>query len=177
MFPTRISTRRFFAAAAAASCVLVGIAEVSSASGMPGLTIFSGVRSENQLPWRQDFGGNSGGWDRYRLRIPSKKMDLAVSQFVIDYPDYFDGKFDPEKIEVRVKGKALPLDEVNWDQENHFISIYMAEPVPAGSRVEIVLSNVKNPMFGGTFYFNCEVLSPGDVPLRRYKGTWIVDVG
>jgi len=56
----------------------------------------------------------------------------------------------------------MPLQEVKWDKENHLIEIYPQEPVPANSRVELVFSNVKNPNFGGTYYFNC--LSP-DVPL------------
>ncbi|MFM6244668.1 MAG: DUF2808 domain-containing protein, partial [Dolichospermum sp.] len=40
----------------------------------------------------------------------------------------------------------------------------------------LVLSNVQNPSFGGVYYFNCRVLSPGDVPLLRYIGTWIISI-
>jgi hypothetical protein len=101
---------------------------------------------------------------------------LAVSQFAISYPDYYKGKFDKDEIEVRIKDKKVPLQEVVWDKENHLVEIYPQEPVPAGSRVELVFSNVKNPASGGTFYFNCQVLSPGDVPLLRYVGTWIVNI-
>jgi Protein of unknown function (DUF2808) len=67
----------------------------------PGLTIFSGVAGDKQLNYRMDFGGNPNAWDRYRLYIPKKKMKLAVAQFVIDYPNYFDGKFDPKSIEQK----------------------------------------------------------------------------
>jgi len=69
----------------------------------------------------------------------------------------------------------MPLQEVVWDKENRLVEIYPQEPVPAGSKVELVFSNVKNPSFGGTYYFNCH-LSPGDVPLRRYLGTWILSI-
>ncbi|MHC5728221.1 MAG: DUF2808 domain-containing protein, partial [Nostoc sp.] len=81
-----------------------------------------------------------------------------------------------KEIEVRVRGKAVPLSEVKWDKEAKLINIYPQEPVPAGSPVELVLSNVQNPAFGGVYYFNCQVLSPGDVPLLRYMGTWILSI-
>ncbi len=168
--------RRLLSGIAVTSCLLAGFPAITWAQGLPGLTIFSGVKSENQLPFRLDFGGQTNGWDRYRLRIPHKKMNLAASYFVVSYPNYFKGTFDPKKIEVRVRDKKVPLSEVKWDKENHVIEIYPEQPVPAGSSVELVLSNVKNPSFGGTFYFNASVQSPGEVPLSRYIGTWIINV-
>lgn len=169
--------RRVLSAIAVTSCLIIGFPIVISAQSLPGFTIFSGIKRENQLPFRLDFGGQSNAWDRYRLRIPSKKLNLAVSQFSISYPDYYKGKFDTDKIEVRIKDKPVPLQEVVWDKENRLVEIYPQEPVPAGSKVELVFSNVKNPTFGGTYYFNCQILSPGDVPLRRYVGTWILSIG
>ncbi len=177
MFPKKSSMRRVLSAIAVTSFLLTGLPIASLAQSLPGFTIFSGVKRENQLPFRLDFGGQSNGWDRYRLRIPSKKLNLAVSQFSISYPDYYKGKFDADKIEVRIKDKKVPLQEVVWDKENRLVEIYPQEPVPAGSKVELVFSNVKNPTFGGTYYFNCQILSPGDVPLRRYVGTWILSIG
>jgi hypothetical protein len=177
MFPKKSSMRRVISAIAVTSFLLTGLPIVSLAQSLPGFTIFSGVKRENQLPFRLDFGGQSNGWDRYRLRIPAKKLNLAVSQFSISYPDYYKGKFDADKIEVRIKDKKVPLQEVVWDKENRLVEIYPQEPVPAGSKVELVFSNVKNPTFGGTYYFNCQILSPGDVPLRRYVGTWILSIG
>ncbi|MDF5711790.1 MAG: DUF2808 domain-containing protein [Nostoc sp. S4] len=168
--------RRLLSALAVTSCLLTGFPALTWAQGLPGFTLFSGVKSEDQLPFRLDFGGQANGWDRYILRIPTKKMKLAVAQFAITYPDYYKGTFDSKKIEVRVKGKAVKLSEVKWDKEGRLINIFPEEPVPAGSKVELVLSNVKNPSFGGTYYFSCQVLSPGDVPLLRYVGTWILSI-
>ena len=168
--------RRVISALAVTSCLLTGLPALTLAQGLPGFTIFSGVKSENQLPFRLDFGGQSNGWDRYRLRIPAKKLKLAVAQFSITYPDYYKGDFDTDSIEVRLKNKKVPLQQVKWDKENHVVEIYPEEPVPANSRVELVFSNVKNPNFGGTYYFNCQILTPGDVPLLRYVGTWIVNI-
>lgn len=168
--------RRVLSALAVTSCLLTGLPIITSAQSLPGLTLFSGVKSENQLPFRLDFQGQANQWDRYRLRIPAKKMKLAVAQFAVTYPDYYKGKFDTDKIEVRIKKKKVPIEEVVWDKENRLIEIYPKEPVPAGSQVELVFSNVKNPDFGGIYYFNCQILSPGDVPLLRYVGTWILTI-
>jgi hypothetical protein len=103
-------------------------------------------------------------------------MKLAVAQFAITYPNYYEGTFDPKDVEVKVKGKKIPLSEVKWDKEGRVIQIFPQEPVPAGDRVELILSNVQNPSFGGVYYFNCQVLSPGDIPLLRYLGTWIISI-
>ncbi len=176
MFAKKKSMRRFLSALAVTSCIIAGFPALISAQSLPGFTIFSGVKRENQLPFRLDFGGQAGGWDRYRLRIPPKQLKLAVAQFSVSYPDYYKGTFDTKKVEIRIKGKAVPLKEVVWNKENRALEIYPQEPVPAGSKVELVLSNVKNPGFGGTYYFNCQILSPGDVPLLRYVGTWILSI-
>ncbi|QSJ16243.1 DUF2808 domain-containing protein [Nostoc sp. UHCC 0702] len=168
--------RRLLSAVAVTSCLLAGFPVMTWAQSLPGLTLFSGVKSENQLPFRLDFGGQTNNRDRYILRIPEKKMKLAVAQFAITYPNYYKGRFDPKKVEVRVKNKKVALSEVKWDKEGRVLEIFPQEPVPAGNKVELVLSNVQNPAFGGTFYFNCQVLSPGDVPLLRYLGTWIISV-
>jgi DNA-directed RNA polymerase subunit L len=103
-------------------------------------------------------------------------MELGVAQFAISYPDYFDGKFNPNKIEVRVKNKSVKLSEVKWDKENHIIQIYLEEPISAGNKVELVFNDVKNPAFGGIYYFNCQILTPGDIPLPRYLGTWELSI-
>jgi Protein of unknown function (DUF2808) len=170
------SLRRLFSALAVTACIVTGLPSVTLADSLPGFTLFGGPNRESQLPFRLDFGGRPNGWDRYRLRIPAKKMKLAVAQFSISYPDYFEGEFDKNDVEVRVRGRSVPLDEVNWDRENRVIQIFPREPVPAGNQVELVLSNVKNPTFGGMFYFNCQIQTPGDVPLLRYIGTWLVSI-
>lgn len=176
MLSTKSSTRRLLTALAATGCLLAGFSTLTQAQNLPGLTIFSGVERQNQLSYFLDFGGQSDNWDRYRLKIPGKKMELGAAQFIVSYPDYYKGKFDTKSMEVRVKGKKFPIREVNWDKENHKVMIYMEEPVPAGNNVELVFSNVKNPPFGGVYYFNAAILTPGDVPLPRYLGTWILSI-
>ena len=175
-FKRRLPLLRLLSAFVVGSGLLVGLPAITWADPNPGLTLFSGVKGDNQLSYRLDFGGQPNGWDRYRLRISRKKMKIAVAQFVINYPEYFKGSFDPKKIELHVKDKKVPLSDVKWDKENHVIEIFPQEAVPAGSNVELVLSDVKNPTFGGVYYFNCSVQSPGDVPLSRYIGTWIISI-
>ncbi len=177
MFSKNSVLGRLFGAVAVTGCLLTGFSTPSWAQNTPGFQLWGGVARENLLNYYLDFGGRPDGWDRYRLRIPGKKLDLGVSQIAISYPDYFDGKFDTKKIEVRVKGKSVPLSEVNWDEENHVIQIALQDPIPEGNSIEVVFSNVKNPAFGGMYYFNAQVLSPGDVPLPRYVGTWVVSIG
>jgi len=168
--------KRLLPALALSSCLLTGISTTTLAQSLPGLTLFSGVKSENQLSFFLDFGGQTNSTDRYRLRLPDNKMKLPVSQFNITYPEHYKGSFDTKEIEVRVKGKSVDIKEVKWDKETRVIEIVTQEPVPARSKVELILSNVQNPSFGGMFYFNCQVLSPGGVQIPRYVGTWIISI-
>ncbi len=168
--------KRLLSTLAVSGLLFTSLPAITFASGLPGLTLFSGVERKNQLPYRLDFGGDRNSTDRYRLRIPAKKMKLAVAQFAITYPNYYDGEFDEKSIEIRVKGKSLPLSEVKWNKEERRIEIFPEEPVPAGSKVELVLSNVENPPFGGMFYFRCLIRTPGDVPLLRPLGVWLIGI-
>lgn len=176
MFYRKLSTS-LLSALTIAAVTLPGVWVSTHAQGLPGLTIFSGVDRADQLAYRLDFFGRPGGRDRYRLRIPNSKMQVAASEFFVDYPDTFDGKFNPDKVNLKVNGDEVSLDDVVWDQDNRVIEIYPTEPVPANTRVEIVLSDVQNPRNVGMHYFNASIISPGDVPLRRYLGTWIISIG
>jgi hypothetical protein len=166
--------RRVLTVLTIAGCLVAsGAIAVQAQSGW---TIFSGVKRENELSYRLDYGGSPNSWDRYRLRVSKDKMKLAVSQFTIDYPNYYKGTFDPKAIEISVNDKTVPLQEVKWDKDGSVLEIIPKEPIPAGSNVELILSNVKNPSNGGMFYFVCSVVSPGDIPLPRTLGTWIVSI-
>ena len=166
-----------FSSLAVVGCLATGLPTASLAQGLPGLTLFSGVDRANQLGYRLDFGGELSRVDRYRLRIPQRKMTLAASEFIVAYPETYTGEFNAKKVEVKVDGKKIALESVNWDKENRVIEVYPQETVAADTRVEIILSDVQNPRRVGTHYFNALVRSPGDVPLNRYLGTWILSIG
>ena len=167
---------KLVSAVAMTGSLLAGLPVITAAQGLSGLTLFGGVKSENQLPFRLDFGGQADTWERFRLRIPAKKMNLAAIKFVVSYPDYYQGSFDPNKVEVTVKGEKVLLDQVKWNKEARLIEIFPKQPISAGGEVELVLSNVKTPSFGGMYYFNCQILSPGELPLLRYVGTWVLNI-
>lgn len=168
---------RLVSALAVAGCLVVSAPITTLAQGLPGLTIFSGVERENQLGFRLDYNGRPDHWDRYRLRIPKRLMLAPVSEFTVTYPEIYNGEFDDDNIRLRVNGDDVAVDEIIWDREAREIQIYPVDVVPPDSRVEIVLSNVRNPRNGGTYYFNALIRSPEDVPLRRYVGTWIISIG
>jgi hypothetical protein len=141
------------------------------------------------LPFSVELSNDRGNWSRYRLRLGAGDMKLAATQFAVTYPNYFDGKFDAKAVEVktcRTLGSALsgpqgcksvPVDEVTLDTERGRIAIYPKDPVPAGTNVELVLSNVRNPSNDGMYQLKALVESPGDVPLLRYLGMWNVSIG
>ncbi|MDJ0509031.1 MAG: DUF2808 domain-containing protein [Crocosphaera sp.] len=170
-------SKRVIAALALSGCVLTGVQPLSLANGNPGLVIFSGVEERSDiLGYKLDFDGRPRFMgERMRLRIKKKKLSQGVSKFFISYlkdPE-FDGKFNTNSVEVRVDGESLPLKDVYWDKESRVIEIDLKEPLEAGNAAEIVFSNLKNPS-SGTYYFICDVLTSGQIPLRVYIGTWIV---
>lgn len=177
MFAQKLSLPILISALVISSGLVAGVQTITRAQGgTPGLTIFSGVDRENLLNYHLDFGGVSDGWDRYRLFIPAKKMTQGASKFFISYPEYYDGKFNPDKIEVRLKDKKVPLRSVNWDKESRIVEIDLAEPIKRSEKVELVFSDVKNPASGGTYYFNAQLLAAGDIPIRQHVGTWILTI-
>jgi Protein of unknown function (DUF2808) len=162
---------------ALSGCLLTILPTIVRADGNPGLVIFSGVdERKNILDYHLDFGGEPGGWDRYRLYIPGKKLSEGATKFYVTYPDYYQGTFNPDSIEVRIDDEPLPLHAVNWDKESRIIEIELENALTATRDVEIVMSNVKNPTFGGTFYFTCQAMAAGSVPVRLYLGTWILTI-
>ncbi len=170
-------SHRIVSAVAAVGCVVTGLSVPALAQGLPGLTIFSGVDREYELGYRLDYDGVPNRTDRYRLRLPADKLPLATDQIVITYPDTYRGEFKEDKIEVRIDGDSLALEEVVWDPENRFIEIYPSEPVPARTSFEVVLSGVRNPRRPGTHYFNALLRAPGEVLAPQYVGTWIINIG
>lgn len=171
-------SRRLLPAAAIASCLVSGVTGAVVAQGLPGLTLFGGVEDGYELGYRLDNQGRSNRFDRYRLRIPTDKMEFAVSRFTITYPDNYRVNFDVEDVEfeLKVNGDQVVIDEVTWNEEDRVIDIYPQVNVPANSRVEVVMNNIRNPR-AGFYYFNAFVYSQGDLPMGRYVGTWILNLG
>lgn len=184
LFPEKVSMpssksrlKRIAYSLALAGCMAASLPAIALAQGLPGLTIFSGIDRGNQLNYRLDFNGIPSRIDRYRLNIPANKLDLAVAQVAVTYPESYRGTFDTRRMEIRINGESVPLAEVNWDRENRLIELFPEEPIPARTNLELVFSQVRNPRRVGTHYFNALVRSPGDVLAPQYIGTWILSIG
>jgi hypothetical protein len=170
------STRRYIAQTAFFTVFLaIGVSGVATPNAVAqnGVTIFSGVERNQELSYSTDFGAHPGQTDRYYLKLNKIKMKQAVAKFILVFPDNFDGKVDSKKVEITVGGKNVEIAEVNWDKDNGRLEIYPKEAVPAKKDVKLVLSNVTNPS-GGMYYVNCLIQVPGDVPIFRELGTWIM---
>lgn len=167
--------RHLLTTLAVTTCLFTISPTITLANGA-GVILFGGITKDNQLSYRLDFDGQRNGWDRYRLRIPRSKMKADVVKFIITYPRYYKGKFEPKKIEVRVKEEKVSLLKVDWNKKDHVIYIHPKEPIPSGNSVELVFSDVQNPSFGGMFNFNCMIFIPNDAIQPHYLGTWQIDI-
>lgn len=177
MFFSKSFLKPLLTALTVATCTVAGVHTIAEAQGNSGLILF-GDRDVDILSYYLDFGGIADNRDRYRLRIPKKKLANGATRFVISYPDYFDGKFDTDKIEVRVDGKkekSLPLKNVVWDEENLFVQIDLAEPLKDPKKVELVFSSVKNPEVG-TYYFYAQVSPAVNTPIPQRVGAWVISI-
>ncbi len=152
------------------------VANPVSAQSTSGLTIFGGVDRENILNYYLEWDVGPKRRERYKLTIPAKKMIQGASKIFITYPDYYDGKFEEDRIEVRIKNEPIELEEVVWDEESRIIEIVPKEPITKSNKLQIVMHNVKNPSRPGTFYFNCQVIAANDLPIRQYLGSWIISI-
>ncbi len=175
MITTKASLKRLLPLLALSGCLVAGLAPLTWANGNPGLTLFGGVDRKDILDYYLQFGGRPRQIDRYKLYIPAKKLPQGATSFFVFFPDYFDGDFDPNKIDVRIKGESVPIKEVVWDRESRIIEISLEQGIDPNTKTELVFSNVKNPDLG-TYYFVCDILASGDIPVRSYVGTWIVSI-
>ncbi len=176
--------RRAFSVLAMTACLFTGLPAATWADTSPGFILFGGPDRKHNLGFHLDYGTPDFNGDRYRLDIKNSDItaavggSVAINQIAIEYPDYYDGKFDPKSIEVHLKknNKIVPLQPVDWNKDNHVINIYFQNPIPAGHSFYVELSNIHNPWNGGTYYFNCKIITPGDAPLLRYIGTWVLSI-
>ena len=185
MFTPKFRSKRLFTTIALSGILLGGLPVISWADSNPGFTIFGNIDRKDLLDFHLERGGHPNEKDRYKLYIPPKKLSQGAKKFFVTYPDYFydpkrprkmgNGKFDLDRIEVRVDGKSLPIKDVVWDKEDRFIEIDMLEEVEPNSRVTLVFSNMRNPNWG-TYYFNCDIQVAGDIPVRYRVGTWVLSI-
>ncbi len=173
--------------AAIAGCFATGTTIVQAQNALPSFR-WSNREGFHELKNVIELSDAPRRWGRYRVKIGANDMKRAVSQFVVNYPDFFDGKFNADEIEIRVcttkgsflsrsKCSAVEMDEVDVDTENHRIALYPLEPVPAGTNLELVFNDVKNPRSRGMYQLNVLAESPGDeLQLLSAMGSTIIQI-
>jgi Protein of unknown function (DUF2808) len=184
---SRSSLRRISSSLCVASCLLTGVPAVTLAQTNPGLTFTwggSGPSGKQQLGYVMEYGTPGHPQDRYRLKLGRQKT--AIDSIRISYPEYYDGEFTEKSITLQEspknkfigfgRTKKIPLSSVKVDKDTRLIEIVPETPLEAGKSAEVVLSDVQNPRSGGMYYFNCFISVPGDVPLKRYLGTWVMSI-
>ena len=161
-----------------ASCLSIACAIVSPAvvraQSNAGFILFGGVK-DSALDYCLDNGTSSRN-DRYYLEV--RPQSFKVSEVIITYPDHFNGSFDTDDIKLRVTGqcrggKDLEIASATWDKETRRVTVIPKEAIPAKTALRVVLSNVRNPDYGGFYQFDGRVLR-ADVPVPVYIGSWVI---
>jgi len=172
--PTFLSMHRKTATllAIALGLSLTGTAAPMMAQSNAGFIIFGKIR-DNALDYTLD-SGSANQVDRYSLRLKPQK--IRINEILITYPEGFEGEFDPKAMAVEIDGKPLPLESSQWNRTNRTLELVLKEPVPVDRMATVVLSNVRNPFFGGLFQFDARVRSITDLPILRYVGSWMIGI-
>jgi hypothetical protein len=183
----RFPVHRLSSSLLVVGCLLAGVPTATLAQTNPGLTFTwggDGPTGKQQLGYVLEYGTPGHMQDRYRLKIKAQKT--AIDGITISYPDYFDGEFNEKQIALQEAPKnkflgfgkvpKIALASVKLDKDNRTIDIVPEAPIPAGKAFEVVLSDVQNPRSGGMYYFNCRISVPGDLPIKRYLGTWVLSL-
>jgi hypothetical protein len=193
--------KRLLSVFAIVGCGLAAVPDVTLAQATGGWTLFGGPQRGYELDYYLA-RGKADVPDRYELEIPGEKLNSSVTKVSIEYPDYYKGEFNTEKVEVVVGNeettlqcKALPEPDedtgevnlsaeeraqspcwVNWEPTSRSIEIQFTEPVAARTNLELVFKGVKNPVFGGMFNFNCRISTVTGPQFPQYIGTWVLAI-
>jgi hypothetical protein len=137
-----------------------------------GIILFGNVR-DNALDYTLDYG-RANLIDRYYLTVKPQKYQ--INEVIVTVPETFKGEFDGDQIKVRVNGKEEVPQTAKWNQKERTIEIILKEPIPVDREAVLILSNVRNPYFGGIFQFDARVRSLTDIPILRYIGSWVIGI-
>jgi hypothetical protein len=159
----------------AVACAVVSPSVVRAQSNA-GIILF-GNSKDAALDYCLD-SGVSNRTDRYYLEI--KPQNYKISEIIINYPDHFNGSFDPSDMKLRVTsqcrdGKDIEIQSAAWDKDTRRITVIPKENIPSKTSLRVVLSNVRNSDYSGFYKFDGTVLrndGVGSVPI--YIGSWII---
>ncbi|MEN9204758.1 MAG: DUF2808 domain-containing protein [Thermostichales cyanobacterium BF4_bins_65] len=153
---------------------LVGMAAPALAQLGGGGLVLSGSEGVKTLAYSLDFNGIARQLDRYRLRIPAQSV--AVAEIQINADEFFDAIIDPNGVRVEAEGKPVELREVFWSPEFRALEVAFKDPIPSGQRIEVILSNVRNPTEANIFRLRANVLGTEPNPIFRTVGNWLITI-
>ena len=175
---------RWCVSAVAIATALVALPTLpGDAQTREGITIWGGVDAEYRLPYRLFNNTRRNRRAHYFLRVPSNRVDRALSDLRIVYHDAFNeynGRFDVENIKVyrgrNDRGEEISVDEVVSTPEANQIDIYLLEQIPADTYFTVTMRNVRNPDRTLQIPFSLYAPSPG-APLNQLVGIWNLTLG
>lgn len=122
----------------------------------------------------------------YYLFLRGKDRKDTITKLKLTVPDYFEAKIKTKNLslcKVKVGGytdktrciNTLPaIIKVNNKQTS--IEIFPEEPIPSSKENYAVKMKIFNPRKRGMFQFQALAVSPGDIPISTYLGTWNIDI-
>ncbi|HAC62815.1 MAG TPA: hypothetical protein DCF68_04590 [Cyanothece sp. UBA12306] len=126
------------------------------------MTTFDGTRVQGATYYYTINLPSQSGESLQYITIQKRQGSENIDYF-IDKTSAFEGTTDN-------RGKALVIQDVNWDQENESIKITLDTLVSPGTTFTIGLKPKKNPEYGGIYLFGITVFPRGENPLGLYLG-------
>jgi Protein of unknown function (DUF2808) len=137
-----------------------------------GIILFGSIR-DKALDYTLDYG-RANLIDRYYLTLKPQKYQ--INEIIITVPETFKGEFDSQQIRVKFNGKEEIPESARWSEKDRTVEVVLKEPIPVDREAVLILSNVRNPYFGGLFQFDARVRSITDIPILRYIGSWVIGI-
>lgn len=136
-----------------------------------GLVLSGAADRDRVLRYSLD-DGTTRSRDRYKLSLPAQ--EVAVAEIQVSFEQKFDGSIDPDRVRVEVEREEVEVDEIFWSPEFSSLEVVMADPIPAGQRMQVIIPGARNPRDPGFYRIQGRVLGTEANPIFRYVGEWIV---
>ena len=168
---------RSLAAAGATSLLLLAVAATSvpvkPVRAQSGFVLSGAADRDRVLRYSLD-DGTARSRDRYKLTLPAQ--EVAVAEIQVSFEQKFDGNIDPDRVRVEVEREEVEVDEIFWSPEFNSLEVVMADPIPAGQRMQVIMPGARNPSDTGFYRIQGRVLGTEANPIFRYVGEWIVSI-
>lgn len=122
----------------------------------------------------------------YYLVMRPKDRKTAILKLKISFPKHFSStlkakKFSLCKIELggmltktRCKEKIPAIFEIAKDKS--YVEVFPNKIIPSDKNSYSVVMKIFNPEESGMFQLNAVAQTPGDLPISKYLGSWMIDI-